>query len=95
MKRNDVYVDLDGNEVSLANLDPEERRLTAQLRRRAASKPDWIDFDNFAFNAVTGLVQHRRDSAKKSQTEHSLSNRSGFKRPPRDWPGDDSIPRLS
>jgi hypothetical protein len=65
MKRNDVYVDLDGNEVSLANLDPEERRLTAQLRRRADTKPDWIDFDNFAFNAVTDLCNTEGTPRKK------------------------------
>ncbi len=65
MKRNDVYVDLDGNEVSLANLDPEERRLTAQLRRRADSKPDWIDFDNYAFNAVMDVYNAKRTPRKR------------------------------
>jgi hypothetical protein len=47
MKRTDVYVDLDGHEISLAGLDAEERRLVARLRRRARTHPDWTDFDNY------------------------------------------------
>lgn len=43
MKRTDIYVDLDGNELSLASLDAAERRLVAQLRRRARTRPDWTD----------------------------------------------------
>ena len=47
MKRSDVYIDLEGNALSLAGLDAEERRLVARLCRRARTHPDWTDFDNY------------------------------------------------
>jgi hypothetical protein len=84
MKRNDLYLDLEGNEISLANLDADERRLITQLRRRADGKPDWIDFDNFAFHAVMDLYNAKgtpRKEVKQSvpfQIALDLSARLGI-----------------
>jgi hypothetical protein len=59
MKVKDVYTDLDGNEIALAGLDAEERRLIAGLRRRARAKPDWDTFDNYWTIAVPAFYQAR------------------------------------
>ncbi len=67
MKRTNVYADLDGNEISTAHLDVEERRLVARLRRRAARKPDWNDFDNFAFSAVRDFYGAREIPRRRSK----------------------------
>jgi hypothetical protein len=61
MKTNDIYVDVDGDTIALADLDAEERRLVRQLLRRAATNPDWNEFDNYwtatvpAFYIARGL----------------------------------------
>jgi hypothetical protein len=59
MKTAEVYVDLDGNEIVLAGLDAEERRLVARLRRRARANPDWDAFDNYWTKAVPAFYQAR------------------------------------
>jgi hypothetical protein len=84
MNRIDVYVDLDGNSISLADLDPEERQLIARLRRRAQSKPDWNDFDNYWMRAVADFYDARGESRKESRrtaafrVAQDLSSRLGI-----------------
>jgi len=59
MKQSERYLDLDDNELSFSKLDREERLLVARLLRRAKAKPDWVEFDNFAFNAVGDFYDGR------------------------------------
>ncbi len=66
MKRSEKYMDLDGVQSSLADLDIEEQRLVARLRRRAAQKPDWDDFDNYAYKAVGDFYDARGLSRKEA-----------------------------
>jgi hypothetical protein len=66
MKRSEKYIDLDGGQFSLADLDVEERRLVERLRRRAAQKPDWDDFDNYAYKAVGDFYDARGLSRKEA-----------------------------
>jgi hypothetical protein len=60
MRQTDVYVDLEGQALSLAGLDADERRLVSRLRRRARTA-SWDAFDNYwtaavrAFYAARGL----------------------------------------
>jgi hypothetical protein len=60
MKRKDIYVDLDGQEISLVHLDAEERKLLARILRSARTKPDWDAFDNWWTAAVAAFYQARR-----------------------------------
>src|SRR5262245_40947066 len=92
MKQNDVYVDMNGEAISLAGLDAEERRLVARLRRRAHTHPDWCDYDNYWMREVAEFYDSRgvrRSQSVKSvpfQIAQDLSSRiaiaSGFARPP-------------
>ncbi len=59
MKQSDVYIDLDGQEVSLFHLDAEERKLVARIQRRALTHPDWDDFDNWWTRAVPKFYESR------------------------------------
>jgi hypothetical protein len=59
MKQTDVYVDLDGQELSLVHLDAEERKLLARIQRRARTQPDWDAFDNWWTVAVAAFYQAR------------------------------------
>jgi hypothetical protein len=59
MKRTDHYVDLEGKPIPLADLDAEERRLVAHLRRRAHIDPDWDAFDNYWTKTVASLYAAR------------------------------------
>jgi hypothetical protein len=84
MKQPDLYVDLDGKPISLAALDPEERRLVARLRRRARTHPDWCDFDTYWMRTVAAFYDARGLSRKKSsrtvpyQIAQDLSSRLGI-----------------
>jgi hypothetical protein len=84
MKRADVYVDLDGNEMALARLNPEERRLVGRLRRRARTHPDWTSFDNYWMRELVAFYDARgvRRSAMKERIPYriaqDLSSRLGF-----------------
>src|SRR5438270_12830758 len=60
MTKANVYVDLDGQEICLADLDAEERKLLSRLRRRAETHPDWTDFDNYRWRVVTEFYDARR-----------------------------------
>jgi hypothetical protein len=64
--KNDEYRDVYGEPVSLADLDAEERTLVSRLRRRAAAKPAWCEFRNFAVNAVLAFYDARGVSRKRS-----------------------------
>src|SRR5262249_22638630 len=76
----------------LAELDPEERRLVARLRRRARTHPDWCDFDNYWMRTVAAFYDARRMSRKQSRRTvpyriaQDLSSRlgiaAGLVRPP-------------
>jgi hypothetical protein len=59
MSRNDVYVDLKGQEISLAPLNADERRLIARLRRRAGTHPAWDDFDNYWTRAIARFAEEQ------------------------------------
>ncbi len=84
MKRTSVYVDLDGNEIPLDNLDAEERRLLARLRRRARTHPDWCDFDAYWMRSVLGFYDHRGLSRREQvrtvvyRIAQDLGNRLGI-----------------
>jgi hypothetical protein len=79
-----VYVDLDGNVLSLSGLDAEERQLVARLRRRARTHPDWTDFDNYWMRVVGAFYDARGLSRKRSirtvpfQIAEDLSSRLGI-----------------
>ena len=84
MKANDVYIDLDGDPIPLGKLDAEERRLVAQLRRRAAADPDWNAFDNYwtaalsAFYIPRGLSRKAVTQTIPWQIAQDLSGRIGI-----------------
>ena len=59
MKAINVYLDLDGVAITLDDLDLDERRLLARLERRARTKPDWNDFDNYWLPAVAQAYEAR------------------------------------
>ncbi len=59
MRQASVYVDLDGHELCLEHLDPDERKLLARIRRRARASPDWDAFDNYWTNAVPTFYEAR------------------------------------
>ena len=60
MKRTEVYVDLNGQEISLVHLDAEERKLLARILRRAATRPDWDEFGNWWTAIISAFYQGRR-----------------------------------
>src|SRR5207249_8852439 len=64
MKRTDIYVDLDGQEISLVHLDAEERKLLARILRRARTNPDWDAFDNWWTLAIPAFYLARGLSRK-------------------------------
>jgi len=92
MKQNDVYVNLDGDRIALASLDAQERKFLARLRRRARTRPDWNDFDNYwtvalpAFYVARGVVRKTVPQTTLWQIAQDLSSRlgiaAGFIRPP-------------
>jgi hypothetical protein len=59
MKQTDVYVDLDGQEISLVHLDAAERKLLTRILRRARTHPDWDAFDNWWTVAVPAFYETR------------------------------------
>jgi hypothetical protein len=92
MSRNEHYVTLDGDELTLAKLDSQERRLVTRMRRLAKRNPGWDEFDNFALNGVQAFYEARgvpRKSIRQRipfQIAIDLSARlgiaQGFIRPP-------------
>jgi len=76
----DVYVDLNGREVSLTHLDQEEQKLIDALRSRAEGNSDWVAFDNFWMNAVGQLYDARgmsRSQARRSVVFRIAQDLSG------------------
>jgi hypothetical protein len=59
LHQRDVYIDLEGREICLKHLDPEEQKLLARIRRRAAANPDWNAFDNYWIHAIRVLYESR------------------------------------
>jgi hypothetical protein len=84
MKPADVYVDLKGREISLTELDKEERALLARLRRRARTQPDWTDFRNYwtrevaAFYDARGLSRRQSRETVVYRIAQDLSSRLGI-----------------
>jgi hypothetical protein len=84
MKQSDVYIDLDGQEISLVHLDAAERKLVARLLRRARIHPDWDAFDNWWTRAVPtfyegrGLARQRVRRTVPWQIAQDLSARLGI-----------------
>jgi hypothetical protein len=66
MKGSEIYVDLDGNELSLSFLDAEERRLVARLCEYAGENPEYADFDSRAYDVVGAFYDARGRSRKQS-----------------------------
>lgn len=66
----DVYVDLDGKEIRLRELDSAERGLISRLKAHARTdrvdvRPeDWNDFDNFSTREINKLYDARGVSRK-------------------------------
>jgi len=59
MTRNDIYVDLTGDQIPLGGLDNEEFELVRALQHRAETRADWIDFENYWVGAVADLYDGR------------------------------------
>jgi hypothetical protein len=80
----DVYMDLDGHEITLAGLDAEEHRLVARLCRRAQTHPDWTDFDNYwtrevgRFYDARGVPRRRSRDSVPVCISQDLSSRLGI-----------------
>lgn len=67
MKTTKNYIDLDGNAIALDELDAAERKLIASLRRRAATHPDFRDFDTYWMRAVAEFYDARGWRRQKSR----------------------------
>ena len=59
------YLDLEGNVIRLGQLDEEERRLVARLRRRSRIERDWGAFDNYWMRALDRFYGRRGLSAEQ------------------------------
>jgi hypothetical protein len=66
MRDNNFHTTLTGKIISLEELDAEERKLVALLRKRAGEKPNWNDFDNFWMARVGKFYDDRGMPRKKS-----------------------------
>jgi hypothetical protein len=66
MIHREVYRDLEGREFPLAALDDGERKLIAEIRRYAATRPEWHEFDNYWLKAVRELYTTRGLSRKET-----------------------------
>jgi hypothetical protein len=92
MTRNEIYVDLKGNQIPLGGLDNEELELVRALQHRAETRPDWIDFGNYWVGAVADLYDARgvpRSQSRRTavfRIAQDLSGRlaiaAGMARPP-------------
>ena len=97
MLKRKVYVDLSGRELCLGHLDAEERKLLTRIRRRAETHPDWCDFDNYRWRALTEFYDARgvpRKAARQGvvyRVAQDLSARLGLAAgliEPENWRGD-------
>jgi hypothetical protein len=84
VKKTDIYIDLDGQEIFLVHLDAEERKLVARIQRRARTYPDWNAFDNWstvaipAFYEARGLAREVVPQTVPWQIARDLSSRLGI-----------------
>jgi hypothetical protein len=62
-----TYTTLDEEVIILSDLDEQEQRLAALLRKRARTHPSWIDFDNFWMKKVGEFYDARGVSRVKSR----------------------------
>jgi hypothetical protein len=69
MRQASSYVDLDGREICLGELDAEERKLLARIVRRARMHPDWDTFDNYWTRVVGEFYDARGVPRKVSRKE--------------------------
>ncbi|MBI3822025.1 MAG: hypothetical protein HY289_05010 [Planctomycetes bacterium] len=58
-KKPETYVDLDGRRLNLTLLDGAELQLISIMQKRARTRPDWNDFDNFWFAKVAAFYDNR------------------------------------
>lgn len=65
--RENVYVDLKGREISLVDLDKDERKLVDAVRERAKQRPEWNDFDTFWLKTVADFYGARGMSRAQSR----------------------------
>jgi len=81
MVTSNIYVDMLGNELSLAELEKDERELVAHLQDRGKKRPDWNDFDNFwqaevaAFYDRRGIPRQRSRLTVVYKIAQDISNR--------------------
>jgi hypothetical protein len=71
MKQPDVYVTLEGQELRLDSLDPEERALVQELRGQARKINDWDKFENYWSRRLSGFYDAR--GIPRSQTVNSAA----------------------
>jgi hypothetical protein len=69
MSLDDRYVDLEGREFSLAELDEDERSLLNTLKQRADRAPSWHEFANFWMKLVGEFYDGR--GLSRSQVRHT------------------------
>jgi hypothetical protein len=67
MVRSNVYIDIQGREISLADLDQEERKLVSNLQARAKKYPDWNGFENYWVKTVAEFYDARGISRRDSR----------------------------
>lgn len=71
MSLDDRYVDFKGREISLAELDADERTLLNTLRQRADRAPSWHEFANFWMKLV-GEFYHGRGLSRSQVRRTAL-----------------------
>ena len=69
MSLDDRYVELKGREISLAELDEDERSLLNTLKQRADRAPSWHEFANFWMKLVGEFYDGR--GLSRSQVRHT------------------------
>ena len=84
MKKADIYIDLDGQEICLVHLDAEERKLLSRIQRRSRTHPNWNAFDNWwtvavpAFYEARGLAREVVPQTIPWRIAQDLSSRLGL-----------------
>jgi hypothetical protein len=59
MNKNSIYKTLNGGAYSLADLDPEERRLANELVAKSRSVANWAEYANYYMRAVGDFYKAR------------------------------------
>ena len=63
--KQEVYTDLKGRAIVLADLDAEERQMVEELKTYAAAHPDWNEYGNYWIPKVHALYAARGLSRKE------------------------------